>query len=84
MNHTNEEVERVAEEARKIYTRSWDGGKSIAQWHLDKISSLQSENKRLREALVAISEYDGQPIWNDDRDDAAQDMLDIAAKSLIK
>lgn len=33
-------------------------------------------------ALKIIAEYDGESIWNDDRDDAANAMLDIAREAI--
>lgn len=36
----------------------------------------------LERALIQISNYDEQSIWTDDRDDAADDMLEIARKAL--
>ena len=37
---------------------------------------------KFREALQKIANYDRESIWNDDRDDAAYDMLNIARKAL--
>lgn len=39
---------------------------------------------RYEAALKKISEYDGESIWNDDRDDAADDMLIIAQEALTQ
>lgn len=36
----------------------------------------------LMKALKKISEFDGEPIWDDDRDDAANIMRDIAADAI--
>ena len=38
--------------------------------------------QRQRTALSEIATYDEQPIWGDDRDDAANAMLEIARKGL--
>lgn len=46
------------------------------------IETLRAEIARKDAALKAIAEYDEQPIWMDDRDDAANDMLRIARKEL--
>lgn len=43
---------------------------------------LFDEVKKLRTALFKIANYDEEPIWFDDRDDAANDMLRIARVSL--
>lgn len=39
------------------------------------------ELKRLREAIQIIANYDNESIWFDDRDDAADNMLEIARKA---
>lgn len=33
-------------------------------------------------AIRAIATFDEQPIWDDDRDDAAEEMLSVARKAL--
>ena len=42
----------------------------------------QSEFLAMKRALEKISEFDGESIWGDDRDDAAQLMMDIAEDAL--
>ena len=41
-----------------------------------------SELERFREALQKIADYDKESIWDDDRDDAAYQILDIARQAL--
>ncbi len=43
---------------------------------------MNDELEKLRKALEKIAYYDEEPIWQDDRDDAAQNMLDIARQAL--
>lgn len=45
-------------------------------------AELLAENKRMHEALEKIARYDDEPIWFDDRDDAADGMLHIARAAL--
>lgn len=37
---------------------------------------------RLKEGLTKLANYDSEPIWKDDRDDAADYMLRLASKLL--
>lgn len=44
--------------------------------------SDQDTIDKYKEALEKIANYDGESIWNDDRDDAANNMLSIARVAL--
>lgn len=46
------------------------------------IKGAKDLNDRLTLALHEIANYDQQPIWDDDRDDAANAMLYIARQAL--
>jgi hypothetical protein len=43
---------------------------------------MNEELERFREALQKIAQYDDYPIWYDDRDEAADNMMYIARKAL--
>lgn len=46
MNHTNEEVEEVAKEILNlpIAPKEFDSATDIAQWHLDKMTEIESQH----------------------------------------
>ena len=46
------------------------------------MTTLEAELEKFRSALEKIAHYDEESIWNDDRDDAADDMLSIARQAL--
>jgi len=52
----------------------------IADEFLDERNAM----KELVKALEKIASYDDEPIWNDDRDDAANEMLELAREALSK
>lgn len=43
---------------------------------------LRRQLREANEALTKIANYDGESIWMDDRDDAANDMLRIAQRAI--
>jgi hypothetical protein len=53
-----------------------------ANTFMNQVKKLQAENQALRNALDTVARYDEQPIWSDDRDDAADMVLEIARKAL--
>lgn len=48
----------------------------------DFARSIEVQMCKFKFALQEIARYDEQPIWNDDRDDAADGMLELARKAL--
>lgn len=48
----------------------------------EKMDAALAQVVQMREALEKLSKYDEESIWNDDRDDAANCMLDIAREAL--
>lgn len=46
------------------------------------IATYHQEIKKYKEALEKIADFDGESIWNDDRDDAANAMLSVAREAL--
>lgn len=47
-----------------------------------KVERLRAERDCYKDALTRIARYDRESIWRDDRDDAADDMLEIARLAL--
>ncbi len=46
------------------------------------IHTMNDELEKFRKALEEIAYYDEESIWQDDRDDAADNMLSIARQAL--
>lgn len=49
-----------------------------------ELAAMTAERDKYKATLKAISEYDGEAIWSDSRDDAARCMLDLAAEAITK
>lgn len=50
--------------------------------YFDMTGVLAQHARELEATLQKIATYDEEPIWDDDRDDAANDMLRIAREAL--
>lgn len=46
------------------------------------LKTLASERDKYKAALTVIANYDNESIWMDDRDDAAGEILELAAEAL--
>lgn len=45
-------------------------------------NQMLEENEKLKKALTEIADYDGESIWQDSREDAANGMLSVARQAL--
>lgn len=88
-----EEVWEVAENGRVVkaghftFIASRYGSAELGEiegymTRVSKLPQLERENRELKEALKQIAEFDEQPIWSDDRDSAAYQMLELARAAI--
>lgn len=42
----------------------------------------EAQFEKIEKALIRIANYQSEPIWNDDRDDAADEMVRIAERAI--